>query len=115
MRAVMKGGHVNQRAKPAAPKLVKFKTDYSAKTIEPVDVTRETSACVYLPSSFRSAGERREAKVSDYAQYHNSWGDAHAYLLQKAAEKVAEARRSLELANAKLGNIKGMKPPKEIE
>ena len=108
---------MNQKTKPAAPKLVKFKTDYSAKTIEPIEVLRETAQCVYLaPHRPRADGktERREAKLGDYAQYHDTWVEARAYLLRKAESDVKEARRQLELANGHLGNIKGMKPPKEV-
>lgn len=107
---------MNQKAKPAAPKLVKFRTDYSAKTIVRVEVLRETAACVFLePFGYQIKGksERREAKLGEFAQYHDTWGDAHAYLMRKAERDVTQARRGLDLANGHLGNIKGMKPPKE--
>jgi len=109
---------VNQKVKPAAPKLVKFKTNYSAKTIVQVEVLRETTACVYLAPvgrQIKDKGERREAKISDFAQYHDTWSDAHTYLMRRAESNVKEARRQLELANGHLGNVKGMKPPKEGE
>lgn len=108
---------MNQKVKPAAPKLVKFKTAYSADSIEQVEVLRETAQCVFLPP-YRSASkagktERREAKHGEFAQYHDTWTSAHAYLLDKAADKVLAARDLLKRANDKIGNIKGMKPPKD--
>ena len=93
--------------------LVKFKTGYSADNIERVEVLRETAQCVYLPSHCPGKTERRDAKRSEYTQYHDTWAEARAYLMQKAQTAVIAARRNLELANARLGNIKGMKPPKE--
>ena len=107
---------MNQKTKPTAPKLIKFKTGYSADKIEQVEVLRETAACVFLvPLGFQKNGktERREAKQGDYAQYHDTWVAARAYLLCKAESKVKEVRRQLDIANGQLGNIKGMKPRKE--
>ena len=96
--------------------LVKFKTgfDFGVDKIRRVEVLRETGQFVYLPSHSPGKTERRDAKRSEYTQYHNTWAEAHTYLVQRAETAVIAARRSLELANAKLGNIKGMKPPKEI-
>lgn len=111
---------MNQVKKPSAPKptptLQKFKTDYSGKKIEPVLVIRETAAFVYVPNPYATRDEkpeRREAKSGEFGQYHDTWDAAHAYLMDKAKGKVEAARRRLELANAELGNIKGLKPPKE--
>jgi hypothetical protein len=101
--------------KEAAPGLVKFKTGGINGGIERVEVIRETEACVYVPTqgwSRTGKGERREAKRSDWTQYHDTWADAHAYLMGKAQSCVDSARRELEQANGRLGNVKGMKPPK---
>lgn len=103
---------MDQKEKSLLP-LVKFKTGYSADKIERVEVLRETAQCVYLPSHCHRKTERRDAKRSEYTQYHDTWAEAHTYLMQRAETAVIAARRSLELANTKLGNIKGMKPPKE--
>jgi hypothetical protein len=98
--------------------IIKYRTDHFADKIEKVEVLRETDACVYVPATgYRKSGsgERRESKLSDYAQYHDTWADAHAYLLQKAERVVKSARQQLEAANGKLGNIKGMRPPKDAQ
>ncbi|WP_306393416.1 hypothetical protein [Telluria beijingensis] len=107
---------MDQKTKLAPPTLVKFKTGHRAGVIERVEALRETPAFVVLPIVGRPAGTRREyreAKRGEFAQYHDSWGEAHAHLMSEAQIKVNAARRSLELANAAMGNIKGMKPPKE--
>lgn len=95
-----------------------FKTEARPHTaaIVPVDVIRETERCVFVPANgawHRGKTERREAKVSEWHIYHATWEAAHEHLTQKSAGRVADARRSLELANAFAGNVKGMRKPVE--
>lgn len=90
--------------------ITKYKTLSYSRKIEPVEVTRETEQSVFLVHCSGDS-ERREAKISDYAQYHDSWADAHAYLLKRAEGKVLGCRAALESANGELGNIKDMKQP----
>ena len=107
---------MNQKAKPAAPKLVKFRTTGTAGSIDPVELLRETAAFVYVANKSNIAGakaERREAKVSSYDRYHDTWAAAHRYLLAKAEGEVRAARTELARVSGYLGNIKGMKPPKD--
>ncbi|HBI70693.1 MAG TPA: hypothetical protein DDZ22_17315 [Massilia sp.] len=104
---------MKQAKTPASGGLIKFRTGYSANKVERVQVIRETAACVYVKSEGWQKGgksERREAKHGEFAQYHDTWLAAHAYLVEKAEAKVAAARKELERANGELGNIKGMKP-----
>lgn len=75
-----------------------------APTIKPVEVERETESSVWI------AG-RRNAKRSEWRNYFQTWDDAHALLMSDAAERVAEARKRLQHANDRLGNVKGMKRP----
>lgn len=98
--------------------ITKYKTGWSKDKIEKVEVIRETEACVFLPTiraATRKDGkvERREAKRGEFACYHDTWESAKAFCMEAAESNVRSARRSLELANAKLGNIKGMKGPAE--
>lgn len=97
--------------------MIKHKTGYGLR-IEEVEIVRETAASVFYSwhDWNGKVAERKAAKRSDYACYHDSWSGAHSYLLAKAEAKVAAARRALESANGELGNIKGMKPaPAEKE
>lgn len=84
--------------------IVKYRTRWDQ--IERVEVDRETESSVFING-------RRSAKVSGYENFHDSWAAAHACLLAKHQLQVNQLRRQLEAANGKLGNIKGMKAPKE--
>ena len=96
--------------------VIKYRTDWQNK-IDRVECLRETEQFVVLPDAgflAHKSGERREAKRGDFCQYHDSWEEARTYLLTKAEKAVADARRDLEVAKSKLGNIKGMKPPADL-
>lgn len=99
--------------------IVKFKTGGYRETIERVECVRETEKSVYVFDTdwrgIKATKPTRSDKFSARTQYHDSWAEARAYLLIKAEDNVAACRRSLESANDKLGNIKGMKPPKDAQ
>lgn len=67
-------------------------------------VERETDTSVFI-------GGRRNTKITAYRAYHDTWDQAHAYLLEGAERELAQARRALEVAQTRRDNIKGMKPP----
>lgn len=91
----------------------KIASRYPKAEIEAVEVVRETDGSIFLPADPRwnKSGERREAKITDWHEYHDSWEQAHSALIRKAERDVESARRRLESSNGLLGNIKGMKPP----
>lgn len=93
--------------------IVKYETSkFGRVPILRVECERETEQSVFVINpKYPNIKPSRQAKISSYSQYHDTWADAHAHLLAMAEASVAACRRSLELANAKLGNIKGMKPP----
>lgn len=99
--------------------LVKFKRTFNR--IEQVECVRESESSVWIakigrelrPGALPKTLEIRRAKNTDYESYHDTWVDAHALIVRRAESDVASARSALEYANGKLGNIKGMKPPKE--
>jgi len=78
--------------------------------IEEKDVVRETDAFVILPDEKRRK-ERREAKKSEYHLYHETWDFAHAYLLQRAKDRVAWSQSELEGRKNDLKVIENMQPP----
>jgi len=78
---------------------------WGGAVIMEVEVSRETSSTVFIN------GNNRRAKVSDGQKYCDTWQEAKDYLLQDAGQKLITARRQLEIAQGKLGNIKGMKEP----
>jgi hypothetical protein len=95
----------------------KFKAGNWRDEIEKVECVGETEKMLTTrEKGFGASGkfyDRKRLKISDSTCYFDTWEEAKALLMSRAESKVLAARRSLELANAKLGNIKGMKPPKE--
>lgn len=67
-----------------------------------VPVERESASSIW------TVGGRREAKTD---VYFDTWAEAHQRMGAEAERLVHHARRQLELANARLGNVKGMKEP----
>jgi hypothetical protein len=92
--------------------IIKFKR--TGDKIERVECVRESEASVWVAHLSHFGGKPSEpsrvAKNTSYESYHDTWAEAHALLVRRAESAVLGARRNLELANAKLGNIKGMKP-----
>lgn len=77
--------------------------------IREVEVVRETDHCVYILDS--RGKEFRQFKESQHGHIHDSWEDAHRFLITKQQEKVDSLRKQLERENGKLGQIKGIKKP----
>lgn len=78
-----------------------------APMIRMVEIERETAASVYI------RGERCH-KATENFQFCDTWEQAQAWLLEKARTQVILARRDLEIANARYGNVKGKRRPTEV-
>jgi hypothetical protein len=89
--------------------MIKYRTVFNE--IEAVEVLRETKTQV-VRAIGRHATERREAKRSEHYNWFDTWGEAHAFLIERAEAEVQALRNRLEQAKGRLGNIKGMKPSK---
>lgn len=85
--------------------MIKYKTKFNK--IEAIEVLRETEKQVV-----RLVGEteRRESKVCDWYVWHDTWEDAHAFLIAEAENEINSLRLRLEQAKGTLGQIQGMKP-----
>lgn len=87
--------------------------------IKRVECVRETDSSVWIAkvvnklAGVLGTAEIRHSKGGAYSGYHDTWAEAHAVLLERAEGEVLTARQSLQHAQDRLGNIKGMKPPKE--
>ena len=83
--------------------------------IEEREITRETDKMVFFMESRGTRGqvESRSMKDSGREKWHETWEAAHAYLMERAEQNVLAARRALQQAQDKLGNVKGMKKPQE--
>lgn len=91
--------------------MIKYRTRFDI--IEAIEVVRETKKKIVLPAN--SCGkEISENKVSNWTNWHETWEEAHAFLVSKAEREVESLRLQLEQAKGILGQIKGMKPNAEL-
>lgn len=82
---------------------------YGLGLIREVEVTRETEKCVYLLGL--NGKEFRQMKESRYGKIHETWEEAHQFLIDKAQAEIDSLRKQLERAHGKLGLIKRLKKP----
>jgi hypothetical protein len=100
--------------------IIKWRTDWRDR-IRRVECAKETKCSVWLLTDLWQKDGRhlpqpeRENKLSQTHAYHDTWEEAHAFLLQREEDAVKAARRQLELTNSRYENIKGMKKPAEVE
>ena len=95
----------------------KIRGRYPEAKIEEVEVVRETAQYIFVPAYKTKSnpnGERKELKMTEWAEHYDTWEAAHAALTDKAARQVANARRALEIANSFAGNVKGMRHNVEV-
>ncbi len=93
-----------------------------SKKIERVECSKVTEKSVFLIAEptwdgkmHRFSKPQRENIRSGYRSYHRTWGDAHAALLKRAEDHLSSARLQLAMAQGEYGQIKGMKPPSDME
>ncbi len=86
----------------------RYQTNHWDIKIEEIDVIRETDVFMILPQEGRRK-ERREAKESDYHLYHETWVAAHAYLLQRAKDRITSTKSEWERQINELKIIENMK------
>ena len=87
--------------------MIKYQTLWKTE-IHAIEVESETKHMVYLKNN------RRMAKFGDNSGVYDTWQEAHARLLKDANDALDAARSRLQVAQDRLGNIKGMKPPKDV-
>lgn len=80
-----------------------------------VQVSRETPKTVTVVSDGGGRRPRVRKRQTDTGGYFDTWEDAWNFLMTHAGKEVGAARRNLELANSRLGNIKGMRRPLEAD
>jgi hypothetical protein len=86
---------------------IKYRTrGLSFPGIDAIEVERETEHCVWING-------RKSNKVGSWENYHDTWEQAHAFLLAEAQAALDIARNRLQQAQDTYGNVKGMNPPKE--
>lgn len=84
--------------------------------IEPVTCIKETKCYLWIKIKDWKGreSEQRCSKDSSWTQFHNTWEEAHTYLLSKAQAEVDSSRRRLESAKGHLGRIQGLRKPPEV-
>ena len=85
-----------------------YQTSKYKPTITPVTVERHTQSSVWI-------GGRRHAQVSEWHRVFPTWEAAKAHLMDRAEQRLENARRALQAAQSEYGNIKGMRPPSSAE
>ena len=81
--------------------------------IRALKCVKETAKFAWFKGAYFDPNEifsRKKAGV-----VFDTWAEAHAELTRRAEAQVAAARRALQVAQSFAGNVKGMKPPQEVE
>jgi hypothetical protein len=82
--------------------------------LTPVEVTRETKSSLWyrepLWDGRIAPSVRQHAMFSTSHSHYRTWEEARDALVKDAEQNVESARRHLEMANSRLGNLKGLKP-----
>lgn len=86
----------------------KYQTGHYDIDIKEIEVIRETEAFIILPEQYGRRKERRESKKSNYHLYHDTWEAAHAYLLERTKDKIAQVQDLLEKEKKDLRIIENM-------
>jgi len=80
--------------------MIKYRTQW--QEIKAIEVAGET------PTQIITQHGRRERKRSDWTNWHDSWEDAHAFLIDGANKKVTELAEELAAEKEQLEKIKAM-------
>lgn len=83
--------------------------DYHAR-ITAYECTKETASFVWL-KGFCFGDKDGISKLKKNRDFYDTWAEAHAELTRRADDRLATARRHLEVAQGFAGNVRGMKPP----
>ena len=88
--------------------MIKYQTNYH--NITAFEVELETEKYVIVAPHNEFGGHRfREKKVGEWINWHDTWEQAHAFLIAQVEGEVATLRMRLERVKGELGQIKGMK------
>lgn len=83
-----------------------------ATKITAYECTKETAQFVWLKGLCAANVIDKRKKDGDV---FDTWAEAHAELTRRAEVGLAAARRQLALAQGFAGNVRGMKPPQEVQ
>lgn len=89
---------------------IKYKTTRYGIDIDPVEIIRETAACVFVHDKYTKR-ERKEHKTSEFHTYHDTWDAAHRHLLEVTGIRISNAKSDLGYLEGQLDRIASMQPP----
>jgi len=101
-------------------KIYKYRTRWT-DTIECFEVVKETpKQVVYLNHRRWSIGdsvlkEEREAKQSEYNNWHDTFEEAQDFLIAKSQSQIDSAKRQIDVARSNIDLVKKMKDPRPPE
>lgn len=90
----------------------KYVVDRWGTTIKAHECTKETAKCAWIKDVYSVGGLtqlKKDRRVFD------TWAEAHAELTRRAEAEILRARLSLQKAQSWAGNVRGMKPPQEVQ
>jgi len=85
--------------------MLKYRTQW--EKIEAIEVARETKT--QIVTLRKDGGEDRESKRAGWRNWHDSWEDAHNFLLSVYGKKIQELQRRIDDENEKLKLLLEMK------
>ena len=89
--------------------MIKYKTGgYGKNLIKEVECERETEKSVWAKSEWNGKFERN-LKETGYYRYHDTWEEAHKFLMEKAERKVESAERQIQSAYLNLQDVSDLK------
>jgi hypothetical protein len=91
---------------------MKYVVDKWAARIYAYECTKETASFVWLKGVYFDSKDEID-QIKKNGNVFATWAEAHAELTRRADDKLATARRQLEVAQGFAGNVRGMKPPQE--
>ena len=90
----------------------KYVVDRWSAKITAYECTKETAEFVWLKGLHCANVSDKKGKAGDV---FDTWAEAHAELTRRAEASLIKARRVLEQAQGFAGNVRGMKPPQEVQ
>ncbi len=98
---------------------IRWRTSSSGE-IRRMECVRETDQCIWHVTDLYNSNRGRpltkpcrEKKIADRHQYHDTWAEAHAYLLKRARDSIERATSRLRAAEDYHYQVFRMKQPTE--
>ena len=88
--------------------MIKYLTNWEGDNIQQVEIFREEDDHVVIKQ--KDGTERIKGKRTGWDSYHNTWKEAHEFILKKAIINVCKDRDEFQKSMLKLGSVGRLKP-----